>query len=65
MLEAIILATLTVTIMYLAAYIKYKTSDNADEDLDICKQVKDDLPYRQFLCKDESLDRLATLLFET
>lgn len=45
-LEVLIITVLTVTTMYLAAYIKYKSVDNADEDMYICHQVKENIPYR-------------------
>lgn len=49
--EAIFIVTLTVTTMYLTAYIKYNSHPNADNDIYICQGDIVGIPTRQFLCK--------------
>lgn len=63
--EALLLTVLTVTVFYLSAYIKYsESSSDPDNDTDICQINKEHVPSRQFMCKEGTFDRLATILFE-
>eukprot|EP00347_Sterkiella_histriomuscorum_P003230 403365093 len=62
--EALFLAVLTSSVFYIAAYLRYNTSTDPNDDTNYCQVNKENVPSRQFLCKDGTFDRLATLLFE-
>lgn len=38
--ESLVLVLLTVTTMYLAAYIKYESAENPDDNVEICQNIR-------------------------